>query len=207
MDISLQPLLIKGIYLSGKAVNNPSVVTNAIALLDSTEVNTVLLDIKDENGKLLYDSKVPQAVIAGSGKKINDLPGLLKQLHQHKAYVIGRLVLFQDPVLTDLRPEWTLKSKNTGRSSADAAGYNWINPYNQEALGYYLNIAKEAASLGFDEIEFDYDHFPVTGNLADINYGQTSDEASRLKTTGAFCKRHRNNLFHSAFSPASRLLD
>ena len=181
VDVNLTPLRVKGVYLPTPVANDSYGLHNILNLLDTTEVNAVVLDIKDESGYISYDSKVPLATPAPTGKKINNLPGLLDQLHQHHAYVIGRLVLFQDPVLTDKKLDWTLRSRRTGQSWSDAAGYNWINPYNQDSWKFFIDLAKEAAGMGFDEIQFDYDRFPASGNLADIDYGQGSDQVGRLQ--------------------------
>lgn len=194
LDVTLTPFRVKGVYVPAKTANDPYGLHNILNLLDTTEVNTVVLDIKDESGYVSYDSSVQFATAAPATKKYSNIGNLIQQLHQHHAYVIGRLVLFQDPVLTDKKSDWTLKSKSSGQRWADAAGYNWINPYNQDSWKYYLGLATEAAKQGFDEVQFDYDRFPTSGNLSDINYGQPSDETSRLQATTGFIRTAQESL-------------
>ena len=101
-------------------------------------------------------------------------------------------------MLTDVKPDWTLKSKSTGKPWADTGGYNWINPYKRDSWEYYLGLADEAARAGVDEVQFDGFHFPVLGALNDINYelpeGRTSNETTRMDTISAFFKAARDRL-------------
>jgi len=188
LEVTINPLRVKGVYLPAKTANDNYGLQSILNLLDTTEVNAVVLDIKDENGQTAYDSQVPFATSAPIAKRYANITALISQLHQHHAHIIGRLVLFQDPVLTDKKPEWTLKSKATSHSWADAAGYNWINPYNQESWKFFIGLAQEVAGLGVDEIQFDYDRFPASGKLEEINYGQSSDENSRLAATSGIIR-------------------
>ncbi len=194
LEVTMNPLRVKGVYLPAKTANDNYGLQSILNLLDTTEVNAVVLDIKDENGQTAYDSQIPFATSAPAAKRYTNISALISQLHQHHAHIIGRLVLFQDPVLTDKKTEWTLKSKATGRSWADAAGYNWINPYNQESWKFFIDLAKEGAGLGFDEIQFDYDRFPASGKLEDISYGQSSDENSRLAATNEIIRTAQDGL-------------
>lgn len=193
-NITLTPFQAKGVYLSNTACNDNYITTNVFNLLDNNSINTVVLNVKDENGYTSYNSSVQFATPSPNGKGINNLPNLIKQLHQHHAYVIGRIALFQDPTLTDKKPDWTLHSIKTGGLWADSAGFNWINPYNKDGWNFYLALAKEAANMGFDEIQFDYDRFPSLGDLNDINYGQTSDQASRLAATAGILTAAQDQL-------------
>lgn len=193
-DVTLTPFQANGVYLSNTACNDTYITTNVFNLLDSNAINTVVLNVKDENGYTSYNSSVQFSTPAPSGKGINNLADLIKQLHQHHAYIIGRVVLFQDPTLTDKKPDWTLHSLKTGGLWADSAGFNWINPYNQDSWKFYLGLAKEAATMGFDEIQFDYDRFPALGDLTDIKYNQPSDQTSRLAATAGFLKAAQEQL-------------
>lgn len=199
-DIVLQPFTIKAAYIAPADTAGGGSLTTVLNSLTSTELTAVVIDLKDESGKVLYDTKQPLAVaaIAGNDKKIPDLPGLVKTLQAKNFYVIARIVGFQDPVMTDIKPEWTLLSKSTGKPWADTGGYNWINPYNRDAWEYYLGLADEAAKAGVDEVQFDGFHFPVLGKLDDINYalpeGRTSNETTRMDAVSAFFRTARERL-------------
>ena len=196
VSLTLQSFKVEAAYVAPADIAGPSTFQTVMGALYPTDLTAVVVDIKDESGKVLYDSKVPEAAsaIAGDDKRIPDMAAMLKTFKDHKLYTIARIVCFQDPVLTDLKPDWTLKSLSTGKPWADTAGYNWINPYNQDAWNYYLGLAQEAAAAGFDEVDFDGLHFPVLGDLKDINYGQTSDETSRKTAINNFLIEARKRL-------------
>ncbi|MDB5079675.1 MAG: hypothetical protein JWP00_1599 [Chloroflexi bacterium] len=199
-DITLQPFNVKGAYIAPADIAGPSTLNNVLNSLSSTELTAVVIDLKDESGKVLYNSKVPVAAgaIAGNDKRIPDLQALVKTLQAKNFYVIARIVGFQDPVLTDLKPEWSIKSKSTGKAWVDTGSYNWVNPYNRDSWEYYLGLSEEAAKAGVDEIQFDGFHFPVLGKLDDINYalpeGRTSNETTRMDTIIGFFKAARDKL-------------
>ncbi len=199
-DITLQSFNVKAAYIAPADAAVPSNLNTVLNSISDTELTAVVIDLKDEQGKVLFDSKIPEAsaAIAASDKKIPALTTLVKTLQDKNYYVIARIVGFQDPVLTDVKPDWTLKSKSTGKPWADTGGYNWINPYKRDSWEYYLGLADEAAKAGVDEVQFDGFHFPVLGALSDINYelpeGRTSNETTRMDTINAFFKAARDRL-------------
>jgi hypothetical protein len=194
-DVELKPFRAKGVYVPAIQAASPDFLPNLLNLINTTELNTLVVDVKDESGKVAFDSKQALAkTLPDSKGRIGDLPGFVKQLHDRNIYAIARMVVFLDPVLTDEKPEWALRSKSTGKLWADTANYNWSNPYNQQVWEYNLALAKEVAEAGFDEIQFDYVRFPALGNLADIDYGQTSDANSRMGAVEDFLKRARSTL-------------
>lgn len=199
-DITLQPFQVKAAFIAPADVAVASNLNTVLSSLSNTELTAVVIDLKDESGKVLFDSKIPEAsaAIAGNDKKIFNLPALVKTLQDKNYYVIARIVGFQDPVLTDIKPEWILKSKSTGKPWTDTGGYNWINPYKRDSWEYYLKLADEAAKAGIDEVQFDGFHFPVLGALNDIDYelpeGRTSNETTRMDTINAFFKAARERL-------------
>jgi len=191
-DVELKTFRAKGIYLSTPNIEK-DFIPNLVNLVDSTELNTIVMDMKDESGQVFFDSNTPLAKVAPDNKgRISDLPGLLKTFHEHNIYAIARMAVFLDPVLTDAKPEWALKSRsNNNKLWTDADNYNWSNPYTNEVWDYNLNLAKEMAQAGFDEIQFDYLRFPTSGNLNDIEYSRSSDANSRIGAVNGFLKRAR----------------
>lgn len=199
VDVKLSALQTKGVYIAPPDIASPSAFKRAVDNLNPA-VTAVVVDLKDERGQVLFDSKLPAAknAIAGSDRKIPNVAEMLKTFDNKKLYTIGRIVCFQDPVLTDLKPEWTLKSRATGKLWADRTGFNWINPYNREAWEYYLGLAEEASKAGFDEVQFVGLHFPVIGTLPDIDYnlpdGRVSNAQTRMEAVTGFLKIARDKL-------------
>ncbi len=200
VDIPVQSFKVKAVYLAPADIAGPTTFANAMNGLSQTDITGVIVDIKDESGKVLFDSRMPTAAaaIAGNDKKIPNLASLMKTFQDKKLYTIARIVCFQDPVLTDLKPEWALKSRSTGKLWADRGGYNWINPYLRESWDYYLGLAEEAARAGFDEIQFAGLHFPILGKLDDIEYrlpeGRIPNAETRMAAINSFLKMARDRL-------------
>lgn len=185
--VILQPFQARGIYLTGSIAGNKERFGSLLSLVDSTELNSMVIDVKDATGFILYESQIPIVKkIQGENVLIDDLPGLLRTLHNHGVYAIARISVFEDPVLSQKRPDLAAKSIESGSPWKDYNGLGWTNPFLPEVWDYNISIAKEAASLGFDEIQFDYVRFPSDGNLKDLAYGQAADETSRRRAIQGF---------------------
>ena len=164
------PTKVKGLYLTAYSAGNPKKIQEITDLIGHTELNSVVIDLKDYSGFILYDSKLP-FVNEHQLKdvRLKDVAGLVKELKAKHIYTIARLSAFQDPLLAVKKPEWALKSKYGGLWR-DRKGLAWVDPTREEVWQYVASVAHEAARLGFDEINFDYIRFPTDGNLAAIVY-------------------------------------
>lgn len=161
---------VKGIYITAYTTTLPEKMDYLLNLIDETELNSVVIDIKDYTGKLLYDSNVELANKYNLENNIlGDVNALIKNLHDRNVYVIARQTVFQDPILAEKKPELAFK-KIGGSLWRDYKGLAWVDSSNKEVWNYNVAIAKEAISLGFDEINFDYVRFPSDGNLKNIIY-------------------------------------
>lgn len=161
---------VKGVYLTAYSAGNSKKIDSIINLIEKTELNAVIIDIKDYSGLVLYDTQVELAKKLGlKDVRIKNLPELIQKLHKKNIYVIARQTVFQDPVLAEKRPEWALKNK-TNQIWRDRMNLAWVDMSNKYVWAYNLQIAQEAASLGFDEINFDYIRFPSDGNIKNIVY-------------------------------------
>lgn len=161
---------VKGLYLTAHSAGTPRTVDRIIDLIDRTELNSVIIDIKDYTGKILYDSNVALVnELKTERNQIGDVRALIQKLHDKDIYVIARQTVFQDPILAERRPEWAIKSKR-GKLWHDKKGLTWVDPTRKEVWEYNVAIAEEAIRLGFDEINFDYVRFPLDGNMNDVIY-------------------------------------
>ncbi len=168
------PDTIKGLYLTAYSAGSPKKIDEIINLINKTELNTVVIDIKDYSGLVLYGSQL-QIVkdLKTSENRLGDVPALIKKLHDKNIYVIARQTVFQDPVLAEKKPAWAIKNKS-GNLWRDNKGLAWVDPSKKEVWAYNLAIAKEAIALGFDEINFDYVRFPTDGNMSQAVYSMGS---------------------------------
>ncbi|MFH1947025.1 MAG: putative glycoside hydrolase [Candidatus Magasanikbacteria bacterium] len=161
---------VKGLYLTAYSASNSKKVDQIIDLINSTELNAVVIDIKDYSGYVLYDSNLLAVnEFKTEQKRLGDVKAIIQKFHDNDIYVIARQTVFQDPVLAEAKPEWAIKSKYGGLWR-DHKGLAWVDPTEQSIWNYNLAIAKEAIRFGFDEINFDYVRFPSDGNMSAVVY-------------------------------------
>lgn len=147
----------KGIYINAWSAGNMNRMEEAIELIKSSELNSVIIDIKDATGRITFmnsdDLKTPAPTIY-------DLEYLINRLKEEGIYVIGRVVLFQDHSLALKGPEYSLTYK-LNDSDIMINSSKWVNPYEYKVWDYTLNIAEKAIEYGIDEVKFDYIRFPT----------------------------------------------
>ena len=161
---------VKGIYVTGLMAGSGNF-QNLLALVDETELNTMVIDVKDEAGRITYEMDTESVRQMGAETRyIRDMEGLMMQLKEHQVYTIARIVCFKDPYLAQNQPELALK-KPDGTPVTDANGLAWVNPYREEVWEYLTEVAKAAAEMGFDEIQFDYVRFPIVDDADAADYG------------------------------------
>jgi len=193
--LALPPAIIKAVYFTNWSAANPAKIKYLLKLASSSEINAVVIDIKDYTGYVGYDIKVP-AVEKYQAKEIRILyvNRLIKKLHDAGIYVIARLTIFQDPRLAAARPALTVKSQKTGLPWRDNKGLSWIDPASQEAWDYNLAIAKDVSQRGFDEVNFDYIRFPSDGDLKDMVFPFWDEKTSRSAVLKNFFQYLREQL-------------
>jgi hypothetical protein len=128
-------------------------------------LNTVQLDVKDENGEVGFYRLAPTlARRVGAAKRYYDPKKATALLHRRGIYVVGRVVCFEDPILSERRPDLAIRTTG-GAVWRNHAGLGWTNPYDKRVWDYNLAIAKAAVRAGFDEVQFDYVRFPSDGPI------------------------------------------
>lgn len=150
------PEHVKSIYMSSWVASTPSIRSRLIALINDTELNAVVIDVKDNTGLVSWDGRV------------RDIDTLIDELHAKNIYVIARIAAFQDPAYVKLHPEEAVHSKKTGGVWKDYKGVPWVDTGNKEMWHYIESLAKESYARGFDEINLDYIRFPTDGALSDM---------------------------------------
>ena len=147
--------------------------------LQKVGLTALELDVKDENGEVGFVPKsVPLAVSAGAARPYYDAHAVAKQAHGRGLYLIGRIVTFEDPVLSRARPDLAIRNSD-GSVWRDAAGLGWTNPYDRRVWKYNVDLAVAAARAGFDEIMFDYVRFPSDGDVGSAVYRKRGGMAKR----------------------------
>jgi hypothetical protein len=160
-------------------------VTMALASLDGKlaeytripGINTIQLDVKDENGEVAFHRLAPPlAKRVGSAMRYYDPVKAAKQVHAEGLFLIGRVVCFEDPILSKGRPDLAIRTSG-GAVWQNHAGLGWTNPYEKRVWDYNLRIAQAAARAGFDEIQFDYVRFPSDGDIESAVFPGKRNEA------------------------------
>lgn len=165
------PEHVYALYMSAWVASTPSMRDGIIKLVDSTNINAVVIDIKDATGRVSFLVDDPIVSSTGSPRDlIKNITGLTELLHEKNIYIIGRISTFQDPYLTNLKPDWAIKSKSTGGTWKDKKGLSFLDPTNESVWEYVTHLAQASYDSGFDEINFDYIRFPSDGNVKDIAY-------------------------------------
>lgn len=169
---------VKGIYVT-VAMAGTSNMDNLIALVDRTELNTMVIDVKNDEGRVVYDMDSAFVREIGAVKEyVSDMPGLIRKCKEHGIYLIARIVAFKDPFLAENRQDLALTDKN-GNIFRDKSGLAWVNPYKREVWDYLLEIARQAASVGFDEIQFDYIRFSTDAGMSKVDFGEEALEQDK----------------------------
>lgn len=166
------PYPVKGIYMSQCTAGDKKLRQKLVDLINNSELNSLVIDVKDYAGGLAFLSEEP--IFKDKVSKIctiEDLPEFLEELHRAGIYVIARVTVFQDPLMASLNPDIAVKlASATSTNWKDRKGISYIDPGAEEMWKYILAVARKSYALGFDEINFDYVRFPSDGNMNDIFY-------------------------------------
>jgi hypothetical protein len=153
------PTAIRALYVNRWASQSRKRMAKLIAAADSTEINALVIDMKDEFGLNYKTQNAEFKKTAGTASVVPNLQALLDSLKAHSIVPIARIVVFKDSVTARVRPEWTIRKKD-GSIWRDKKGIAWVNPYHRELWEYNIGVAEELVKLGFKEIQFDYIRFP-----------------------------------------------
>jgi len=187
---------VKGLYLSAAAAGYKPMLDNAKQLLENSELNALVLDVKDDNGYLIYPTKVPMAIEIGADKgvQVQDWPAFMQWFKDHRVYMIARVVAFKDSTLAEGHPEWSIHDSVTGRIWRDANKAGWVEADFEEVQDYNIAVAVEAAEMGFDEIQYDYVRFPSDGALGRARLSMENNQDNRVNAIATFLARSKEAL-------------
>jgi hypothetical protein len=176
------PEPLKGIYMTQCVASMPSFREKLIKLIGETELNSVVVDIKDYTGTVSFEtgnSEIDAVSKNGVGCKVSDMKELVNEMHDRNIYVIGRITVFQDPLYVKAHPELAVKRKSDGEVWKDRKGISFIDVGAKPFWDYITAIATSSYAAGFDEINFDYIRFPSDGDMKDIAFTHTGAVAKK----------------------------
>jgi hypothetical protein len=196
------PVEIRGIHVTGALASLPGKLVE-YAALRAQGLNTIVLDLKDEGGAVSFAPHgVPLARTIGATTSYYDPKAVARMLHARGIYVIGRIVVFQDPLLARAHPELAVHRRD-GTIWRTSAGFGWVDPYSKRVWAYDVGIAEAAARAGFDEIMLDYARFPSDGDVGGAVYpGRTAEAPGRVISDFIAYAAARLRLLHVRISTA-----
>jgi hypothetical protein len=163
------PSPLRGLYVNRWAALGDRM-WQLIDVAKRTEINALVIDVKDDRGYVLYRSRVPLAREIGADTvmpmRASRMRGILDTMRVHGIYPIARIVVMKDPVLASEKSAWAIKRRSDGRPWLDKSGKPWLDPHYREPWRYAVDLACEAVDLGFSEVQFDYVRFPDERRLA-----------------------------------------
>ena len=179
------PSEVRAIYMTACYGASSKLRNKLVRLIDETELNAIIIDIKDYTGTIAVPTraKILAPGQEGSGCKIRDIKEFIELLHSKGIYVIARVTVFQDPLYAKVKPELAVKKKSDKSTVwTDHKGLAFIDVGAKEYWDYVVTLAKEAHDdLGFDEVNFDYVRYPSDGNMSDTYYPHSGGERENVK--------------------------
>lgn len=192
-SIELEPFTVKAVYLSfWHASNNSGRMKKVIELVDNSEVNTVVVDVKNEYGSIVYKTSIEQASKYGADKDRTNrnIQKFMNLLKSKNIYTVARVVTFKDEIQASNNPDYAIKRAD-GTIWRNHDNMAWVDPYDKRSHLYTVAIAEEAARVGFDEINFDYIRFPAKDKLS---FSKENTQENRLKAIESFLSLAKKRL-------------
>lgn len=165
------PDAVRGIYVTGPSAGGAKM-SELTTLVEETDLNAMVIDIKEDHGNITFEPEEGSPYAEVAEPFIDDPRAMLEELEDRGIYPIARVVVFKDSLLAEKRPD--LSFTQNGQIWKNGKGEAFVNPFMEEVWEYNVELAKEAAEMGFEEIQYDYVRFPEGfGNRDDIlEYGQ-----------------------------------
>lgn len=188
------PEAVKAIYMTSCVVSTPSFREELVDFIESTELNSVVIDIKDFTGTLSFKPQDPDLMHAWENARCGtlDMKSFIEELHKKDIYVIGRITVFQDPHMTKRRPDLAVQKASDGTTWKDFKGLSFTDPGAKEIWDYHIAISNEAYDIGFDELNYDYIRFPSDGPMSDISFPASKNRAKPDVLEGFFSYLNEN---------------
>ncbi|MBN2853239.1 MAG: putative glycoside hydrolase, partial [Clostridia bacterium] len=184
------PIEVRGVYVSASTASNPEKVDKLIQIANETDINTFIINVKDDSESMLFHSEAAAAYCPSANEVvyIRNIEAFIKKLKDNNIYLIARIVAFKSPKYALEHPDKAIVYKESGEMYYKDKSY-WASPYDRDLWEYNVLVAKEAIALGFNEIQFDYVRFPDNGPSLDplLDFRNSLSE-SKTKAIQEFLK-------------------
>jgi hypothetical protein len=180
-DVTLEPFEARALYAPGAIFEGAGRLDQLLRLIERTEANAMVIDVKETGGYLYYETDLAEAKESGADRRpIFELEELLPALKERGIYTIARMVVMKDNTVGESRPELAVRNAATGRPWQDFGGGIWLDPYNPGVAEYVAAIAGDLADKGFDEVQLDYVRFFSDGDYAVADTNLPNTQSFRL---------------------------
>lgn len=183
------PVEAKGIFVTGAVAGTEKTMPALTQMVENSSLNAMVIDVKNDAGEVTYKMGLPLSQETGAETRyVSDMPKLLRQLKEKGIYLIARIVAFKDPILAEQKPEYAVKNAD-GSVFHDNNGLAWVNPYNEEVWDYLIDLSRQAAEIGFDEIQYDYIRFSTAKGISEADFGAESEGKTKQDAINGFLTR------------------
>jgi hypothetical protein len=189
--VEMTPFNARAVHIRGEDVAEN--LEYFIQMAHDTELNALMIDLKNEAGVIWYDSANPVAVESGSVEAAFDLASLAERAEAEELYLIGRLVLFNDPIVAVAKPAMAVWDTAT-EAPLETNGQRFLDPTDEDARAFALDLAREVCELGIDEVQFDYVRFPDQRPESSQFDGGSPTPEMRTKAIASFLTEARELL-------------
>lgn len=192
----------KGLYINSFHASGNDL-QQMISTIKSNGLNSMVVDMKDDEGRITYNTSLQLPISVGSIKERFKIEELVKIAHKNDIYLIGRIVTFKDPILykfknglyaiwdSELNRPWGNKVL---RDNKYVQTEFWTDPFSPDVWDYNISIAEELQAKGVDEIQFDYIRFPSDGDLSRAKYRYQKSGMNRTDALESFLAKLREKI-------------
>ncbi|KKS84478.1 MAG: hypothetical protein UV60_C0020G0008 [Parcubacteria group bacterium GW2011_GWA2_43_11] len=187
------PDAVRAIYMTQCVVGTPTFRADLVKLIDETELNAVIIDIKDYTGKLAFDTDHPELKNSVSDQcGARDIKTFIEMLHSKGIYVMGRITVFQDPYYSLAHPELAVKfASPAGAVWKDHKGLSFVDVGAKPYWDYIITLSREAHALGFDELNYDYIRYPSDGPMKNIVFEWAGNKEKQVMLEEFYAYLHK----------------
>lgn len=167
------PVPLRAAYMTSCIASGRKLRAPLVEFMEGTELNALVIDIKDFSGMVSIDTGDSRFVLNSRGCNVPDIQAFIASLHDKGIYVIGRVTVMQDQVYTKTHPDAAVKRKSDGETWHDRKGLAFVDPGASEYWQYMIDLGKASYAMGFDEINYDYIRFPSDGDMSNAKFTRT----------------------------------
>jgi len=204
-DMTMSPLVVRAVRASAEDLLDSDRWDGILSLADISGVDGVVIDLKQEDGTVVYSTEVETANAIGAVSPHFDLRAILADAEEHDLYTIGRIGVFQDDFYAAAEPDSAVLDDD-GSLWRSNNGFAWLDPTDPSSYEYSIALAEEACGLGFDEIQFDYVSFPFGGDVSTATFDGAYNQEVRVTSIAAFLTRAYSVLHLKGCAVSSTLL-